>query len=159
VHGFNWLVYEVAASGFFTDSYNLFATNVILPSLAYVYWPEAYSTWRETLINCMTLAGSLVGQLAFGYLADRFGRTRLYGSELVIVVISTIGVTASSTGFDDSMSILVWLVAWRFVMGIGIGGEYPLSACICAEQVCSFFYPSHSLDGCSKNYLHLAYFH
>jgi hypothetical protein len=70
VHGFNWLVWEVAASGFFTDSYNLFATNVILPSLAYVYWPDAILTWRETLINCMTLSGSIIGQLLFGYLAD-----------------------------------------------------------------------------------------
>ena len=27
-YGFNWQVWAVAATGFFTDSYNLFATNV-----------------------------------------------------------------------------------------------------------------------------------
>jgi len=132
-NGFNWLVWAVAASGFFTDSYNLFATNVILPSLAFVYWPDQSTLWRETLINCMTLAGSVVGQLIFGYLADRFGRTRLYGIELLIVTFCTIGVSSSATGYGDSMSILVWLVAWRFVMGLGIGAEYPLSAVITAE--------------------------
>jgi PHS family inorganic phosphate transporter-like MFS transporter len=132
-YGFSWLVWEVAASGFFTDSYNLFATNVILPSLAYVYWPNSVSSWRETLINCTTLAGSVVGQLAFGYLADRFGRTSLYGVELLIVIFSTIAISASSTGVEGSMSILAWLVACRFIMGIGIGAEYPLSASICVE--------------------------
>jgi len=69
-HGFRWLVYAVAASGFLTDSWNLFATNAILPSLAFVYWPEETNGWREALINCMTLGGSLIGQLLFGYLAD-----------------------------------------------------------------------------------------
>ena len=135
MHGFNWLVFTVAASGFFTDSYNLFATNVTLPSLEYVYWPEEYSTWRETLVNCMTLGGSVIGQLLFGYLADRLGRTKLYGVELLIVIFSTIGLSASSTGFGNSMSMLSWLVACRFIMGIGIGAEYPLSATICAEYV------------------------
>ncbi|MCJ1477786.1 hypothetical protein MMC13_006459 [Lambiella insularis] len=133
VNGFNWLVWAVAASGFFTDSYNLFATNVILPSLGFVYWPESSSLWRETLINCVTLAGAAVGQLVFGYLADRYGRTRLYGIELVIVIFSTIGVASSATGYNGSMSLLVWFTAWRFVMGLGIGAEYPLSAVITAE--------------------------
>jgi MFS transporter, PHS family, inorganic phosphate transporter len=66
-------VFEVAASGFFTDSYNLFATNVILPSLAFLYWDDAPydDIVRETTINCLTLSGSIIGQLAFGYLADR----------------------------------------------------------------------------------------
>jgi hypothetical protein len=83
-HGFNWLVWEVAASGFFTDSYNLFATNVILPSLAFVYWPDDDNSWRETLINCMTLGGSLVGQLAFGYLADRMSSLNHYAAAIML---------------------------------------------------------------------------
>ena len=63
-------MYAVAASGFLTDSWNLFATNAILPSLAFVYWPDETDGWRESLINCMTLGGSLIGQLLFGFLAD-----------------------------------------------------------------------------------------
>jgi PHS family inorganic phosphate transporter-like MFS transporter len=130
--GFNLRVWAVAASGFFTDSYNLFATNVILPSIAFVYWTEDTHAWRETVINAMTLVGSIVGQLLFGYLADRFGRTRLYGVELAIVVFSTIGVASCSSGFND-MSVLGWICVWRFVMGVGIGAEYPLSAVITTE--------------------------
>ncbi|OCK75629.1 MFS general substrate transporter [Lepidopterella palustris CBS 459.81] len=132
-NGFNWLVWAVASSGFFTDSYNLFATNAILPALSYVYWPENTKTHRETNINIMTLTGSIVGQLTFGYLADRYGRTQLYGIELIIVIVSTLGVAQSSTGVGGSMSITASLMAWRFLMGIGIGAEYPLSAVITAE--------------------------
>ncbi|KOS20815.1 Inorganic phosphate transporter PHO84 [Escovopsis weberi] len=84
------------------------------------------------LINLFTLFGSVVGQVLFGFLADRFGRTRLYGIELVLVIVSTIGLATSSFGYGD-MSFLGLFVWWRFVMGIGIGAEYPLSAVITSE--------------------------
>jgi MFS transporter, PHS family, inorganic phosphate transporter len=100
-------------------SYNLFSTNVILASVAFVYWPEGNS-WHGLLINFFTLFGSVLGQLLFGYLADRFGRTRLYGIELVLVIVSTIGVATSSHGYDNGMSFLGLFIWWRFVMGIGL---------------------------------------
>jgi PHS family inorganic phosphate transporter-like MFS transporter len=139
MNNFNWRVFAVAASGFFTDSYNLFATNVssikkvsrpsltilqvILPSIAFVYWQDDTNAWRETLINGMTLSGSILGQILFGYLADRYGRTRLYGIELVIVIFSTIGVASSTSGVGKDMAVLGWLSSWRFLMGVGIGAE------------------------------------
>jgi PHS family inorganic phosphate transporter-like MFS transporter len=130
---FNWQIWAVASSGFFTDSYNLFAINVIYPSIAYVYWPNESTGVHESNINIITLAGSLLGQLVFGYLADRYGRTRMYGFELLLVIFSTIGVATSSTGTDGSMSFIALLYCWRFVTGVGIGAEYPLSAVITAE--------------------------
>lgn len=57
--------------------------------------------------------------MLFGYLADRFGRTRLYGIELVLVIVSTIGVATSSHGYGD-ISFLGLFIWWRFVMGIGM---------------------------------------
>ncbi|KAF2461878.1 inorganic phosphate transporter, partial [Lineolata rhizophorae] len=133
-NGFNWLVWAVASSGFFTDSYNLFATNVVLPALAYVYWHEENSGGgNERIINVLTLTGSILGQLLFGFLADKYGRTRLYGIELVIVICSTIGVATSSNGFEGTMSIIAAISCYRFFMGVGIGAEYPLSAVITAE--------------------------
>ncbi|KAK0733376.1 phosphate transporter [Lasiosphaeria miniovina] len=110
--------------------YNLFATNVILATLSFVYFPN--DRWCGLIINVFTLLGSVCGQLLFGYLADRYGRTRLYGIELVLVIVSTIGVATSSTGYGD-MSFLALFTWWRFVMGVGIGAEYPLSAIITAE--------------------------
>ncbi|KAL7930874.1 major facilitator superfamily domain-containing protein [Trichoderma chlorosporum] len=131
LNSWNLRIWGVAASGFLTDSYNLFSTNVILASVAFVYWPHG-GDWTSLLINFFTLLGSIVGQVLFGYLADRFGRTRLYGIELVLVIVSTIGVATSSHGYGD-MSFLGLFIWWRFVMGIGIGAEYPLSAVITSE--------------------------
>lgn len=127
-HGFNWRVWAVAATGFFTDSYNLFASNIILPCLAFVYWGSEHEANIEITINALTLAGSCVGQVLFGFLADKYGRQRLYGVELMIVIFSTIGLAQSSVGWMNhsqdrsSMQAHSWIMAWRFVMGIGIGG-------------------------------------
>jgi PHS family inorganic phosphate transporter-like MFS transporter len=82
-----------------------------------VYWPHG-GAWRGLLINFFTLFGSVLGQLSFGFLADYFGRTRLYGIELVLVIVSTIGVATSSRGYND-MNFLALFTWWRFVMGIG----------------------------------------
>ncbi|KAF2171348.1 hypothetical protein M409DRAFT_18465 [Zasmidium cellare ATCC 36951] len=134
--GFNWQVFAVAASGFFTDSYNLFASNVILPALAFVYW-NGPNHDMALAFNLATLGASAVGQLVFGVFADLFGRRALYGIELIIVIISTIGLLQCSPGFTDgdqhTWNIDVWIIFWRTVMGFGIGAEYPLSACIAAE--------------------------
>lgn len=82
---------SVAATGFFTDSYNLFASNIILPCLAFVYWGSEHEANIEITTNALTLAGSTIGQLIFGFLADKYGRQQLYGVELMIVIMSTIG--------------------------------------------------------------------
>ncbi|KAK3362868.1 major facilitator superfamily domain-containing protein [Lasiosphaeria hispida] len=154
LNSWNLRIWGVAASGFLTDScllhelcplgthpaaklttipstrYNLFATNVILATLSFVYFPN--DRWCGLVINLFTLFGSVCGQLLFGYLADRYGRTRLYGIELVLVIVSTIGVATTSTGYGD-ISFLALFTWWRFVMGVGIGAEYPLSSSITSE--------------------------
>ncbi|KAK3299084.1 major facilitator superfamily domain-containing protein [Chaetomium fimeti] len=130
LNSWNLRIWGVAASGFLTDSYNLFATNVILSTVSFVYFP--HDKWRGLIINLFTLSGSVFGQLLFGYLADKYGRTRLYGIELVLVIVSTIGVATTSNGYGD-ISFLALFTWWRFVMGIGIGAEYPLSAVITSE--------------------------
>ena len=61
---------------------DLFASNVILPSLAYVYL-GTHDRSSELVINALTLAGSACGQVSFGLMADVWGRQRLYGVELV----------------------------------------------------------------------------
>jgi PHS family inorganic phosphate transporter-like MFS transporter len=73
-------------------------------------------------MNTCTLFGSILGQLFFGFLADRFGRTRLYGIELVIVIVSTISLAFSSSG-HRSMSFLALFTFWRFATGVGLGAE------------------------------------
>ncbi|KAF2728897.1 MFS general substrate transporter [Polyplosphaeria fusca] len=124
----------VAASGFFGGSYAIFSTNVTIPAFAYIYWPEETKGLGGLGINLATLCGTCVGMIVFGYLADRFGRKRLYGLELIIVIAGTLGLAQASAGYDQkSMDIYPWIIFWRVLQGIGVGAEYPLSALIASE--------------------------
>jgi MFS transporter, PHS family, inorganic phosphate transporter len=85
----------------------------------------------DTLIKVMTSVGTIVGQLFFGWLADRIGRKRMYGYELLIIGLATLG--QCITGPSSAIGITGLIVFWRIIMGIGIGGDYPLANIITSE--------------------------
>lgn len=87
---------------------------MILPSLAFIYWSNDDGPNNETAINAITLTGSLLGMLIFGYLSDRYGRRKLYGLELIVVIFGTLGLVQCSAGYNGSMDILGWIMFWRF---------------------------------------------
>lgn len=49
----------------------------------------------------------------------------------MIIIIATFAQALS--GGAHAVSIIGVLVVWRFIMGVGIGGDYPLSAVISSE--------------------------
>ncbi|KAM0208712.1 hypothetical protein ACHAPA_006847 [Fusarium lateritium] len=112
----------VAGVGFFLDSYDIFAINLITILLGVVFWGDknpqngfsgndGYLPDRvNQAFKASTSAGIVAGMIVFGWLADGFGRRR----------IPAMG----STGL---------LIFWRIIMGIGIGGDYPLSSVITSE--------------------------
>lgn len=53
---------------------------------------------------------------------------RLDGVELCIIIIGTFGQAMS--GQAHAVDILAVLIVWRFIQGVGVGGDYPLSAVI-----------------------------
>jgi MFS transporter, PHS family, inorganic phosphate transporter len=108
---------------------------MVLPMLEIVYWQNSLSASQQTAINLATLVGTIIGQLTFGILADRYGRKRMYGYELIIVIVATVGLALCSKGAQSSVNILAWVISWRLLMGIGIGADYPLSAVIVSEYV------------------------
>ena len=50
----------------------------------------------------------------------------------MIIIIATFGQALAGSGLR-AVNIIGVLVVWRFIMGIGIGGDYPLSAVISSE--------------------------
>jgi MFS family permease len=62
------------------------------------------------------VAGAVLGALAFGRLADRLGRKRLFLVTLAVYMAATVA-TAFATGYGS-------FAACRFLTGVGIGGEY-----------------------------------
>jgi len=134
---FSWFhakVCVVAGIGFYTDAYDIFAINIASTMLGYMYGAAkgpALNSSQSLGVKVATPVGTFCGQLVFGWLADVVGRKRMYGIELLIIIVATFGQAVSGTG--DAISIIGVLVVWRFIMGVGVGGDYPLSAVISSE--------------------------
>lgn len=91
-----------------------------------VYWNGKIPPSEELSINMATLVGTLIGQVAFGILGDRLGRKKMYGPLLILIIVATVCLALISKGTANSINILPWIISWRLLMGIGIGGDYPL---------------------------------
>ncbi|PSR71362.1 hypothetical protein PHLCEN_2v12738 [Hermanssonia centrifuga] len=129
---FHLKVCLVAGVGFFTDAYDIFAINIASTMLGYVYGKgQKLSTNQDLGVKVATPIGTLFGQLLFGWLADLVGRKRMYGVELMIIIVATFGQAVS--GEAHAVNVIGVLIVWRGLMGIGIGGDYPLSAVISSE--------------------------
>jgi len=129
----------VAGVGFFTDSYDLFAINIVSAMFGWVYYrgtgpiksPPSVPSDIDLALKAAAPAGSFIGQLLFGWLADRLGRKKMYGIELMIIIVATVGSALSANAF--AVTVSGTLIFWRVIMGVGIGGDYPLSAIITSE--------------------------
>ncbi|KAJ9496376.1 acid phosphatase pho5 [Exophiala xenobiotica] len=129
----------VAGIGFFTDAYDIFAINLVTAMLGVVYWQDTANPKNagkipsnsDTAIKVATSGGTVIGQVGFGWLADIVGRKRMYGLELILIIFATLAQALSSA--SPGMSVVGVIIFWRVLMGIGIGGDYPLSSIITSE--------------------------
>lgn len=122
----------VAGTGFFTDAYDLFSANFITTMIGLAFYDtHVIPSQADTAIKLSTTAGAVIGQVFFGWLADKYGRKRMYGIELIIILIGTFGQAISGSG--PGIGVLGPIIFWRIFMGIGIGGDYPLSSVITSE--------------------------
>lgn len=112
----------VSGMGFFTDAYDLFTIGIAI-SLIDPLWK--LSSVETGLLGSVSLISALIGSFVFGRIADIRGRKKLYGIEAMVMAIGAL-MSAISPNFT-------WLVFSRFLLGIGIGGDYPVSAVIMSE--------------------------
>jgi MFS family permease len=83
------------------------------------------SALADGLVTSTALLASAVGAVWFGRIADMLGRKRIYGYEVLVLAA---GAVASAFAPD-----IWWLIGFRIVLGIGIGGDYPVSSTIMSE--------------------------
>ncbi len=111
-----------AGMGFFTDAYDLFIIGTATTLIA----KQWHLTSAQTgLVNSITLISAFVGAFFFGRIADLLGRKKVYGLEAALMVGGALA-SAFAPG-------LLWLLVFRFVLGIGVGGDYPMSAVLMSE--------------------------
>ena len=78
------------------------------------------------------MIGSILGQLIAGSLADIFGRKKLFVLTAALISIGSFG---SACSIDTpTLTIYGQIALWRFFLGAGVGGEYPLAATVTCES-------------------------
>lgn len=112
--------------GFLADSYDLFTIDLVVLILELQYGGTVISTESKSLMVSTMLAGVVVGQLFFGAVADTFGRKWAFVCTAGLTVFSSL----ASALCHDGMALPMQLAMCRFILGCGVGGEYPLSATV-----------------------------
>ncbi len=77
------------------------------------------------LISSITNVGMLLGGIVFGVLADKYGRVKVFTYTVILFAIGT-ALTGLATSIEQ-----VYL--FRFIAGIGAGGEYGIGMALVAE--------------------------
>jgi len=112
----------ISGVGFFTDAYDLFVIGTAAALVA-IQWH--LSTLQTSWVTGAAILGAFVGAFTFGRIADVIGRKKVY---VTVAVIMIFGAVASAFAPD-----FVFLVIARLVLGLGIGGDYPVSAVFMSE--------------------------
>jgi MFS family permease len=103
------------------------AMDVMLYSFVLTYLMGEFGMSKATggLLNSLTLVASAIGGLFFGVLADRIGRTRALMGSILMYSISS-----AACGLSHSIP---QLATFRFLLGLGMGGEWSCGAALIAE--------------------------
>jgi PHS family inorganic phosphate transporter-like MFS transporter len=112
----------VSGVGFFTDAYDLFVISTVATIVA-TQW--RLSALQTSWVTGSAILGAFFGAITFGRLADVFGRKKVYTIVAAIMIVGALA-SAAAPGF-------LWLVVARFILGLGIGGDYPVSAVLMSE--------------------------
>ena len=108
--------------GFFTDAYDLFVIGI---ASALITKDWNLSSGRLALLNSTMLFAAFIGAFVFGRFADVIGRKHVYWLVAAIMIAGALG---------SALSQSYWvLIGFRFLLGFGVGGDYPVSAVMVSE--------------------------
>jgi MFS family permease len=118
----HWKIMLISGMGFFTDAYDLFIIGVVMTLIKPLWHVQPL---EESLVESTALLAAALGALLFGRVADMLGRKRIYGFEVLVLAAGAIACAFAPN--------ILWLIGLRFILGVGIGGDYPVSATIMSE--------------------------
>lgn len=118
-----WIVL-IALGGVFVDGYDLASMGIGVPGLVAEFHLRPLDLGNVVAIMG---AGAVLGGILGGYYTDTIGRFKMFLVDLLFLVVATIGSALSPTLYS--------LIFFRFLMGIGIGLDYPVAFSFIAEYV------------------------
>lgn len=111
-----------ASLGWMLDSFDAMLYALVL---AHVMRDLSMTKATAGLLSALMLLASGIGGILFGFLADRIGRRRA-----LMLSIVTYSVCSFASGLSTS---ILMLAIFRFVLGLGMGGEWNTGAALVAE--------------------------
>ncbi|WZZ87108.1 hypothetical protein YC2023_115687 [Brassica napus] len=123
---YHFTAMTIAGMGFFTDAYDLFCVSLVTKLLGRLYYFNPLSEKPGSLpppppphvaaaVNDVALCGTLT----------------VYGITLIMIIVCSV---ASGLSFGNkAKGVMTTLYFFRFSLGFGIGGDYPLSTTIMSE--------------------------
>lgn len=112
----------IALGGIFIDAYDFSSIAFGLPDIAKSF---ELNPIQEGIVAASIMVGALLGALVGGYLIDRLGRYKMFMADMVFFVVAAIA-CAVAPNYE-------LLTAARFIMGIGIGIDFPVALAFIAE--------------------------
>jgi MFS family permease len=129
VTSYQWLVLAIASAGWIFDVYqgqifNITRNQLLADILKERATDAAIKNYGDVFL-AIFLVGGAVGGILFGSLADRWGRR-----PMIAVTILMYSIFSGATYFAQSL----WQVgATRFLVAMGVGGEWAVAASLVAE--------------------------
>ncbi|GAC1415283.1 MAG: MFS transporter [Acidobacteriaceae bacterium] len=111
-----------ASVGWMLDSFDVMLFALLLPALML---DLGLSRQTAGVLGSLTLVTAAVGGVIFGFIADRFGRTRALIGSMLLYAFAT-----AACGFAQNVT---QLAVFRAILGFGMGGEWASGAALVAE--------------------------
>jgi len=120
-----------SGAGMLADGYDMLVIDLVVADIADLH-PGAMGPAAKSFTVSMTLIGVILGMLSFGSVVDILGaKAASMATSLIIAVAAILSACCvSHPGFP----LATQLGLCRFVLGVGIGGEYPVSATLAVEE-------------------------
>jgi MFS transporter, putative metabolite:H+ symporter len=112
IASFHWRLLGLIGAGMFLDGFEVYLGGGVLGALVKSGWSDLA---RNAQFISATFAGMFIGSWMAGILGDRFGRRFSYQANLLIFGLASFGAALAPS--------MEWLIAARFIMGIGLGAE------------------------------------
>jgi putative MFS transporter len=118
------LLFGIIATAWFFDSMDLGIMTFVLGSIKAEF---GLSTAQAGLLASSSFLGMFLGAAIAGMLADKFGRKPVFQVSMIFW-----GVGSLMCGFATDAN---WLMAFRVILGFGMGMEFPIGLSMVSELV------------------------
>ena len=122
----------VPSAGNFAIQWNFAVLSIVVAIMTARSGGYTEPHWAKYTLLGTVFAGAMVGMISMGALGDALGRRLGMATTLSLVVAGALGSALLPWGDGDELFGV--LAACRFVLGVGVGGIYPMSAAIAAAS-------------------------